>query len=70
MPNMVMDRNKHRLWEFIIPILHPQQQRQLYIHLHRPLKTYNEVIDEIYYSVRHLEPWEKGSRKVTNFIFL
>lgn len=32
------------------------------------LKTYNEVIDEIYYSVRHLEPWEKGSRKVTNFI--
>lgn len=29
------------------------------------LKTYNEVIDEIYYSVRHLEPWEKGSRKVS-----
>ena len=28
------------------------------------LKTYHEVIDEIYYSVKHLEPWEKGSRKV------
>ena len=29
------------------------------------LKTYHEVIDEIYYSVKHLEPWEKGSRKVS-----
>lgn len=28
------------------------------------LKTYHEVIDEIYYNVKHLEPWEKGSRKV------
>ncbi|XP_062586088.1 pre-mRNA-splicing factor 38B-like isoform X1 [Saccostrea cucullata] len=27
------------------------------------LKTYHEVIDEIYYKVDHLEPWEKGSRK-------
>ncbi|XP_050527743.1 pre-mRNA-splicing factor 38B isoform X3 [Daktulosphaira vitifoliae] len=27
------------------------------------LKTYHEVIDEIYYKVQHLEPWEKGSRK-------
>ncbi|XP_054723924.1 pre-mRNA-splicing factor 38B-like [Uloborus diversus] len=27
------------------------------------LKTYHEVIDEIYYQVTHLEPWEKGSRK-------
>ncbi|XP_012253533.2 pre-mRNA-splicing factor 38B isoform X2 [Athalia rosae] len=27
------------------------------------LKTYHEVIDEIYYKVLHLEPWEKGSRK-------
>lgn len=26
------------------------------------LKTYHEVIDEIYYKVTHLEPWEKGSR--------
>lgn len=26
------------------------------------LKTYHEVIDEIYYKVSHLEPWEKGSR--------
>jgi len=26
------------------------------------LKTYHEVIDEIYYKVKHLEPWEKGSR--------
>ncbi|CAH8568783.1 unnamed protein product [Dicrocoelium dendriticum] len=28
------------------------------------LKTYHEVIDEIYYKVEHLEPWERGSRKV------
>lgn len=28
------------------------------------LKTYHEVIDEIYYNVKHLEPWERGSRKV------
>lgn len=28
------------------------------------LKTYHEVIDEIYYQVKHLEPWERGSRKV------
>ncbi|KAK6620714.1 hypothetical protein RUM43_011009 [Polyplax serrata] len=27
------------------------------------LKTYREVIDEIFYKVSHLEPWEKGSRK-------
>ncbi|ELT91290.1 hypothetical protein CAPTEDRAFT_220262 [Capitella teleta] len=27
------------------------------------LKTYHEVIDEIFYKVNHLEPWEKGSRK-------
>lgn len=26
------------------------------------LKTYHEVIDEIYYKVDHLEPWERGSR--------
>lgn len=29
------------------------------------LKTYHEVIDEIYYQVTHLEPWEKGSRKTS-----
>jgi len=29
------------------------------------LKTYHEVIDEIYYKVQHLEPWEKGSRKTS-----
>lgn len=27
------------------------------------LKTYHEIIDEIYYRVNHLEPWEKGSRR-------
>lgn len=29
------------------------------------MKTYHEVIDEIYYKVQHLEPWEKGSRKTS-----
>jgi len=29
------------------------------------LKTAHEVIDEIWYNVTHLEPWEKGSRKTT-----
>lgn len=29
------------------------------------LKTFNEVIDEIWYNVKHLEPWERGSRKVS-----
>lgn len=29
------------------------------------LKSYHEVIDEIYYKVSHLEPWEKGSRKTS-----
>jgi len=29
------------------------------------LKTYHEVIDEIYYQVSSLEPWERGSRKVS-----
>ncbi|GAB6023366.1 PRP38 pre-mRNA processing factor 38 domain-containing protein B [Chamberlinius hualienensis] len=29
------------------------------------LKTYHEVIDEIYNKVAHLEPWEKGSRKTS-----
>ncbi|CAK9292019.1 unnamed protein product [Gordionus sp. m RMFG-2023] len=27
------------------------------------MKTFFEVVDEIYYHVTHLEPWEKGSRK-------
>jgi len=27
------------------------------------LKTFHEVVDEIYYKVEHLEPWERGSRK-------
>lgn len=26
------------------------------------LTTYHEVVDEIYYKVEHLEPWERGSR--------
>merc|ERR1711972_1169448 len=29
------------------------------------LKSYHEVIDEIYYNITHLEPWEKGSRKTS-----
>ncbi|XP_060527139.1 pre-mRNA-splicing factor 38B [Cylas formicarius] len=29
------------------------------------LKTYHEVVDEIYYKVSHLEPWEKGSRRTS-----
>ncbi|XP_050663561.1 pre-mRNA-splicing factor 38B isoform X2 [Leptidea sinapis] len=32
------------------------------VHLFK-LKTYHEVVDEIYYQVKHLEPWERGSRK-------
>ena len=28
-------------------------------------QTYHEVIDEIYYKVDHLEPWERGSRKTS-----
>ncbi|CAF1340924.1 unnamed protein product [Rotaria sp. Silwood1] len=28
-------------------------------------KTYHEVVDEIYYQVKHLEPWERGSRKTS-----
>ncbi|VDL19457.1 unnamed protein product, partial [Hymenolepis diminuta] len=28
------------------------------------LKTYHEIIDEIYYKVTHLEPWERNSRRV------
>ncbi len=27
------------------------------------LKAYSEVVDEIYYKVSHLEPWERGTRK-------
>merc|ERR1711953_1317254 len=26
-------------------------------------RSYDDMIDEIYYRVQHLEPWEKGSRK-------
>jgi hypothetical protein len=29
------------------------------------LKTVNEVIDEIWSNVRHMEPWERGSRNVS-----
>lgn len=32
------------------------------------LKTYHEVIDEIYYKVDHLEPWERGSRQTSGQI--
>ncbi|XP_023349552.1 pre-mRNA-splicing factor 38B [Eurytemora carolleeae] len=27
------------------------------------MKTFHEVVDEIYYKVDHLEPWERGTRK-------
>ena len=27
------------------------------------VKTFHEVVDEIYYKVDHLEPWATGSRK-------
>lgn len=27
-------------------------------------KTFHEVVDQIYYKVEHLEPWEKNSRKL------
>jgi len=27
------------------------------------LRTYHEIVDEIYYKVDHLEPWERGTRK-------
>ncbi|XP_049938562.1 pre-mRNA-splicing factor 38B-like [Schistocerca serialis cubense] len=36
----------------------------------RKLKTYHEVVDEIYYRVGHLEPWEKGSRNTTGLTAL
>lgn len=29
------------------------------------LKTINELLDEIWYNVKHMEPWERGSRKVS-----
>ncbi|XP_071802403.1 pre-mRNA-splicing factor 38B-like isoform X1 [Asterias amurensis] len=32
------------------------------------LKTYHEVVDEIYYRVAHLEPWERGSRQTSGQI--
>lgn len=28
-------------------------------------QTYHEVVDEIYYKVNHLEPWERGSRSTS-----
>merc|ERR1712088_131932 len=28
------------------------------------IKTYHEVVDEIYYKVTHLEPWEKVQEKL------
>ena len=27
------------------------------------MKTFHEIVDEIYYKVDHLEPWERGTRK-------
>lgn len=34
------------------------------------LKTYHEVVDEIYFKVSHLEPWEKGSRRTSGWYWL
>ncbi|KAI9575278.1 hypothetical protein GQX74_013118 [Glossina fuscipes] len=31
------------------------------VHLFK-LKTYHEVVDEVYYQIKHMEPWERGSR--------
>ena len=25
-------------------------------------QTYHEIVDQIFYKVNHLEPWERGSR--------
>ena len=27
------------------------------------MKTFHEIVDQIYYKVDHLEPWATGSRK-------
>lgn len=32
-----------------------------------PIKTLNELLDEIWEQVRHCEPWERASRKVIGF---
>lgn len=28
------------------------------------LDNFQQLLDEVYYKVKHLEPWEKGTRKV------
>lgn len=38
-------------------------QSPYYRHHLNDVKTYQEAVDEIYYHVKHLEPWERGSRR-------
>jgi len=44
-------------------ILENIQQSPYFKNTLMQLKSYQEVIDEIYYNVGHLEPWERGTRK-------
>ncbi len=39
--------------------------RKAFIYIMCFFQTYHEVVDEIYYKVNHLEPWERGSRSTS-----
>lgn len=45
------------------PLIHTNIIQSPYFKSLYELKTYHEVIDEIYNKVQHLEPWERGSRR-------
>lgn len=55
---MQQQQNKRKICVVII------FQNSFVVNLYE-LKTYHEVVDEIYYKVSHLEPWEKGSRRTS-----
>ena len=58
-----MYRARHTSRYFVICIQSPKvtqlfSQNELF-----EMRTFHEVVDEIYYKVDHLEPWAAGSRK-------
>uniref|UniRef100_M4BIY1 Pre-mRNA-splicing factor 38 n=1 Tax=Hyaloperonospora arabidopsidis (strain Emoy2) TaxID=559515 RepID=M4BIY1_HYAAE len=50
-------------------LLHQNILQSAYFHELYKLKTYHEVVDEIYYRVDHAEPWSPGTARIPSSCF-
>jgi len=60
--NLVCFGNQNTMNLNRLVLANVQQSAYFKVRLHE-LKTYHALVDEIYYKIGHLEPWERGTRK-------